>query len=91
MQRESLNAFIGEPWSNVAEPDLQSNEAFFRHLSKVYHQNIRALGYMAKGSFHRMGADDEQLFVGYYNNTKGSPESSEEQEAIAMQVSLFER
>lgn len=93
-QREKLNDFLGEPWSKYEkEGDTNSNEQFFRQLAKIYHNKLRSLGYISKGSFYPVESDDNELqhiFVGYYSHTRiTSNEQGEEIKPIS-QVRLFE-
>lgn len=94
-ERELLNAFLGKPWSNYESGmPVSNNEMFFRNLVKYYHQNLRELGYMAKGSFHKMedtNYDIPFFFCGYYSNTTGTSKiHSEVLKRMSPQVKLFE-
>jgi len=93
-QRESLNNFLGEPWSRYEkEITIESNEQFFRNLVKIYHKNLRSLGYIAQGTFHKTEAKEinlKEIFVGYYSHNGINKVDSGVHRENAPQVSLFE-
>jgi three-Cys-motif partner protein len=94
-ERERLNNFIGEPWSKFEKGIVvKGNDDFFRNLSKIYHKNIRSLGYIAQGSFHETKVEGLQLkhiFVGYYSHTVGVRKfGADSLRVVSPQASLFE-
>ena len=93
-KREMLHAFLGKPWSQYeAGLNFNSNEVFFRNLVKIYHQNLRELGYLAKGSFHKFDAQTFKIpffFAGYYSSTVETKRiHSQVKEKFVEQVKLF--
>ena len=94
-EREHLNDFIGEPWSNIEkETTIKSNDQFFRNLAKTYHRNIRSLGYISQGSFHESeveGLNLKHIFVGYYTHTNGIRKiGADALRVVTPQVTLFD-
>ena len=67
---------------------------FFKSIAKIYHQNLRDLGYMARESFHKIDTtefDIKSIFSGYYSHTRDSNKiHSEFIRKITPQVNLFE-
>lgn len=89
-QREQLNAFLGTPISALeSELEVDSNEAFLRALAKVYHNQIRSLGFISKGSFHPVEGHVPFVFTGFYSHTNGVETEEEASNRDALQVSLF--
>ena len=93
-RREDLRTFLGKPWSQYEKAlNFNSNEVFFRNLVKIYHQNLRELGYMAKGSFHKFDALEMNIpffFAGYYSSTAESRRiNTQVAEKLVDQVKLF--
>jgi len=94
-QRELLNSFLGKPWSHYKNGlKIGNNELFFRNLVKFYHQNLMELGYMVKGSFHKIESSSSDIpvfFCGYYSNTTGTRKiHTEVIKRLEAQVKLFE-
>ncbi len=95
IEREQINSFLGVPWSVYEKRvNVTSNESFFRNIVKIYHQNLRSLGYISQGSFHKIENsefDIDIFFSGYYSHTTNTRKiHSEVVKSITPQVSLFE-